>query len=111
MGFSAYVFPLVSVASTIPVISIVVRYNMRENGFSRAFSLFWGAILPWIVAFPLLYMPNVLAEFINLSSLIFVTLTDFIVPLLIYGRMQEIDIAVSKSEHDAIEDDSACTHY
>merc|ERR1712078_542018 len=89
--FSAYAFPLVSVASTIPVISIVVRYNMLENGFSYNFSYFWGALLPWLVAIPLLYMPNFIAEFINITSLIFLTVTDFVVPLLIYKKVQNLE--------------------
>jgi hypothetical protein len=33
-------------------------------------------------------MPNVLAQFVNFTSLIFVTFTDFIVPLALYAKLQ-----------------------
>jgi hypothetical protein len=88
---------MVSVASTIPVISIIVKYNMLENGFSKNFSFFWGGILPWVVALPMLYMPNFIAECINITSLVFVTLTDFIVPLMIYRRMVKFENESSPS--------------
>jgi len=108
--FSAYAFPLVSVASTIPVISIVVRYNMIDNGFSKSFSLFWGVFLPWLIAFPLVYMPNFIAEFINFTSLIFITVTDFVVPLLIYRKVQQIEDARFDSETDDQDDAPAGVH-
>uniref|UniRef100_A0A7S2QLR0 Amino acid transporter transmembrane domain-containing protein n=1 Tax=Zooxanthella nutricula TaxID=1333877 RepID=A0A7S2QLR0_9DINO len=86
---SVFVFPIVAVVSSIPVFSIVVKYNMLEHGFSRSFSYFWGVMLPWIIAAPISYMPNVLSQLINISSLVFVTFTDFIVPLAIYAKLQK----------------------
>ena len=59
---SVYLFPIVAVVSSIPVFSIVIKYNMIENGFSRKAAVLWGVVFPWVAAFPLLYMPNVLAQ-------------------------------------------------
>jgi len=87
---SAYLFPIVAVVSGIPIFSIVIKYNMIENGFSQRFGFLWGVIFPWAVALPLLYQPNVLAQFINLTSLIFVSFTDFIIPLALYVALQKM---------------------
>lgn len=85
---SVYIFPVVAVVSSIPVFSIVIKYNMIENGFSRTTGFVWAVLFPWTVGFPLLYMPNVLAQFVNFTSLIFVTFTDFVVPLALYINLQ-----------------------
>merc|ERR1711970_255413 len=81
-------FPVVAVISSIPVFSIVIKYNMIENNWSKSCSYLWGVIFPWVFAFPLLYMPNVLAQFVNFTSLIFVSFTDFIVPWALYIELQ-----------------------
>ena len=85
---SVYMFPIVAVVSSIPVFSIVVKYNLIGNGFSRRFSFFIGVVLPWAVAFPLVYVPDILAQFINFTSLLFVAFTDFIVPFSLYIVLQ-----------------------
>ena len=83
-------FPVVAVVSSIPVFSIVVKYNMIENGFSPTVGFLWGVVFPWVVAFPLYYMPGVLAQFINFSSLFFVAFTDFILPFALYVTLQRL---------------------
>lgn len=84
MHFSVYLFPIVAILSSIPVFSIVVKYNCLENGMSPKFSFFWGIIFPWLVAAPLLYQPGALAQVITFSSLFFVSFTDFLVPWCLY---------------------------
>ena len=86
--WSVYLFPIVAVMSSIPVFSIVIKYNCIENGFSRGFSVFWGVVFPWIVAIPLSWQPDALNNFINFSSLVFVSFTDFIVPWALYIILQ-----------------------
>lgn len=86
---SVYGFPLAAVVSSIPIFSIVIKYNLMENGFSGSSSFAFAVLFPWIIGFPLLYMPNMLAQVVNFSSLIFVTFTDFIVPLLLYVKLQQ----------------------
>jgi len=88
LKLSVYLFPIVAVVSSIPVFSIVIKYNMIENGFSPRVGFIWGIIFPWIAAMPLLYMPDILAQFVNFTSLFFVSFTDFIVPCLLYIELQ-----------------------
>jgi hypothetical protein len=88
MVWSVYLFPIVAVMSSIPVFSIVIKYNCLENGFGKSFSVFWGVIFPWIVALPISYQPDALNNFINFSSLVFVSFTDFIVPWSLYVVLQ-----------------------
>lgn len=85
---SVYMFPVVAVVSSIPVFSIVIKYNLQENGFSSKTGFLWGVVFPWLFAFPLLYMPNILAQFVNFTSLLFVSFTDFIVPFTLYFVLQ-----------------------
>lgn len=89
LNFSVYAFPTAAVVSSIPVFSIVIKYNMIENGFSKATAFSWAVLCPWLIGFPLLYMPDALAQFINFTSLFFVTFTDFVVPLLLYRTLQQ----------------------
>ena len=49
-------FPIVAVLSSIPVFSIVIKYNCIENGWSQKAGTFFGVIFPWVVAAPLLYV-------------------------------------------------------
>lgn len=85
---SVYLFPIVAVVSSIPVFSIVIKYNLQENGFSEKTGFLWGVVFPWAFAFPLLYMPDIMAQFVNFTSLLFVSFTDFIVPFTLYWVLQ-----------------------
>eukprot|EP00658_Telonema_sp_P-2_P013777 TRINITY_DN15225_c0_g2_i1.p1 TRINITY_DN15225_c0_g2~~TRINITY_DN15225_c0_g2_i1.p1 ORF type:complete len:142 (+),score=22.77 TRINITY_DN15225_c0_g2_i1:218-643(+) len=49
----------------------------------------WGVVFPWMFAFPLTYMPDVLGQVVNFSSLLFVAFTDFIVPFSLYVVLQD----------------------
>eukprot|EP00051_Salpingoeca_urceolata_P006736 m.89093 g.89093 ORF g.89093 m.89093 type:complete len:562 (+) comp14964_c0_seq2:148-1833(+) len=99
LKLSVYMFPIVAVLSSIPVFSIVIKYNCVENGFSHTFSFLWGVVFPWVVAFPLLYQPDALNQFITFSSLIFVSFTDFIVPWWLYIVLQRKELH-SKVPHE-----------
>jgi len=102
MGFllkaSVYMFPIVAVVSSIPVFSIVIKYNLVENGYTDSAGFFWGVLFPWLIAFPLLYMPNVLAQFVNFTSLIFVSFTDFIVPFSLYVELQHRQLESNRDD-------------
>ena len=88
LGTSVYLFPIVAVVSSIPVFSIVIKYNLIENGASARVGFLWGVVFPWLAAFPLIYMPDILGQFINFSSLLFVAFTDFIVPFALFVTLQ-----------------------
>lgn len=88
---SVYIYPIFSIIASIPVFSIVIKYNMLETGSSRGSAFAFAVIFPWLIAFPLLEMPNAMSQVINFSSLFFVTFTDFIVPLALYASLQRAD--------------------
>eukprot|EP00056_Hartaetosiga_gracilis_P022065 m.28030 g.28030 ORF g.28030 m.28030 type:complete len:612 (-) comp9419_c0_seq1:127-1962(-) len=88
LQFSVYAFSISAVLSSIPVFSIVIKYNCVENGFSHKFAFFWGILFPWLIAIPLMWQPDALNQFINYSSLVFVSFTDFIVPCALYIKLQ-----------------------
>jgi len=93
LKLTVYLFPIVAVVSSIPVFSIVIKYNLVENGISDRVSFLWGVVFPWAISMPLLYMPNILAQFVNFTSLLFVSFTDFIVPFTLYIVMQRRSVA------------------
>ena len=57
-------------------------------GFSPRVGFIWGVLFPWGCALPLLYMPDVLAQVVNFTSLVFVSFTDFIVPFCLFVNLQ-----------------------
>jgi hypothetical protein len=47
---ASYLFPIVALLSGIPVFSIIVRYNLIENGVSKLWANFWAVLFPWTAA-------------------------------------------------------------
>lgn len=47
---ASYLFPIVALLSGIPVFSIIVRYNLIENGTSKLWANFWAVFFPWAAA-------------------------------------------------------------
>jgi hypothetical protein len=48
---SVYLFPAVALMSSIPVFSIIIRYNLVENKICRKpFANFWAVVFPWILS-------------------------------------------------------------
>ncbi|EFA76388.1 hypothetical protein PPL_10153 [Heterostelium album PN500] len=79
-----YVFPFVVLASSIPVFSIVVRYNLMQNNLMpKKLALFFSVILPWLVVIPFMTGNglNLISEW---SSIIFSSIANFVIPLVIY---------------------------
>eukprot|EP00730_Choanoeca_flexa_P018279 TRINITY_DN8881_c0_g1_i1.p1 TRINITY_DN8881_c0_g1~~TRINITY_DN8881_c0_g1_i1.p1 ORF type:complete len:563 (+),score=76.04 TRINITY_DN8881_c0_g1_i1:157-1845(+) len=112
MQLSVYLFPIVAVLSSIPVFSIVIKYNMVENGFSHAFSFFWGVVFPWLVALPLLYQPDALNQFITFSSLIFVSCKSVLSILSLFGWHRGCcELRLAYNVMNIVEYDSRGTRY
>ena len=47
---ATYLFPIVALLSGIPVFSIIVRYNLMENGVGKAWANLWAVFFPWAAA-------------------------------------------------------------
>ncbi|GAM27241.1 hypothetical protein SAMD00019534_104160 [Acytostelium subglobosum LB1] len=79
-----YIFPFVVLASSIPVFSIVVRYNLMQNNLlPRSVANFISVILPWLIVIPFMTGDglNLITQW---SSIIFSSIANFIIPLIIY---------------------------
>jgi len=111
LNTSVYLFPIVAVVSSIPIFSIVIKYNLIENGFSTKSALWWGVFFPWVVSFPLLYTPNALSQFVNFTSLIFVSFTDFIVPCVLYVKLRKPQPGALLAEAEAPAPRGCHVHY
>lgn len=83
----SYLFPLMILATTIPVFCIIVRYNLLQTNIvkSKTLANFFAVVLPWIVVAPFL-TGNGLDNVINWGALIFGAVANFIIPFTIYIR-------------------------
>ena len=66
-----FLFPWIALVSGIPIFSIIIRYNILENGLceSTRWANFWAVLFPWICAI-VLYAGNLLNEIMNWGSLL-----------------------------------------
>ncbi|EGG19277.1 hypothetical protein DFA_02064 [Cavenderia fasciculata] len=81
---SVYIFPFIVLASSIPVFSIIVRYNLTQNRLlKKPVAIFISVILPWIIVIPFMTGEG-LINIIDWASLFFSSTSNFIIPLLIY---------------------------
>ncbi|TPX34663.1 hypothetical protein SmJEL517_g02723 [Synchytrium microbalum] len=83
---TTYIFSIVALVTSIPVFFIVARDNLVQNRvLGRSSATFVAFVLPWIVAIPF-QSGSSLTYFVNWSSLIFTSVANFIIPLVIYLR-------------------------
>jgi hypothetical protein len=81
-----YLFPLMVLATTIPVFSIIVRYNLLQNKvFPKGISNFVAVVLPWLVVIPFLTGDG-LNNILNWGTLVFSSVANFIIPFVVYLR-------------------------
>jgi amino acid permease len=85
---SIYAFIVAIVATSIPVYSICVRYNLYVGKLcGRKTSIFLGVIAPWLVGF-LFCRGQAFAQFLNWTSLFLNGIENFIIPILCYYKAQ-----------------------
>ncbi|KAI9594777.1 hypothetical protein BDF19DRAFT_385938, partial [Syncephalis fuscata] len=81
---SSYVFPIAVLITSIPVFTIVVRYNLIHAELVRpAMAGFLSGVLPWIVAIPF-QSGDLIMTLMNLASLFFTSAVNFILPFVMY---------------------------
>ena len=67
---ASFVFPPAALISGIPIFSIVIRYNILENGLCGIFwANIWAVVFPWIVAL-IFYAGSSMNNLMNYVSLI-----------------------------------------
>ena len=80
----AYLFPIVALVTSIPIFSIIVRYNLLENNLCGPFwAAFWGAVFPWLAAIAL-YTGDALDDVVNWSGLLTIVPLNFVLPAWFY---------------------------
>ncbi len=81
---STYLFSLSTIGLGIPIFCIIMRYNLYVGRVTSAgWARFWGALFPWLVSF-ILYQGTGYVRFVNWSSLLVTSLTNFVLPAYIY---------------------------
>jgi amino acid permease len=86
---AVYVFSFSIVATSIPVYSISVKYNLFIGGLcGKKQAIFWGIIAPWLVGFVFMHA-QFFAAFLNWTSLIFSGIENFLIPFLCYWKAQK----------------------
>jgi len=78
-----YLFPLMVLATTIPVFSIVVRYNLIQSHIPKIWANFFAVVLPWIVVIPFL-TGNGLNNILTWGTLFFTSIANFVIPFVVY---------------------------
>jgi len=103
-----YLFPLMILATTIPVFSIIVRYNLLQNKvMSKPLANFIAVILPWILVIPFLTGSG-LNTIITWGTLIFSSVANFVIPFLVYFRAANFrdraSVVLSERQHDILKE-------
>eukprot|EP01060_Flectonema_neradi_P022921 TRINITY_DN3113_c2_g1_i3.p1 TRINITY_DN3113_c2_g1~~TRINITY_DN3113_c2_g1_i3.p1 ORF type:complete len:537 (+),score=101.58 TRINITY_DN3113_c2_g1_i3:577-2187(+) len=99
----AYLFPIIALVTSIPIFSIIVRYNLLENNLCGPFwASFWGAVFPWLAAIAL-YTGDALDDVVNWSGLLTIVPLNFALPAWFY--IQSLTVPAQSSEY--LDDDEA----
>lgn len=82
---SVYLYPLIAISTSIPVFSIIMRYNIVENGIMSAR---WAnvicVLLPWLLVIPMTAGNNVFNTVSDFASIGFLLPINLILPFIIY---------------------------
>eukprot|EP00045_Choanoeca_perplexa_P012175 m.131850 g.131850 ORF g.131850 m.131850 type:complete len:607 (+) comp15915_c0_seq3:277-2097(+) len=82
--YSAYLWDITTLIPGIPVLAIMVRYNLLSGKVcGRFWSFFFGVVAPWIVTM-FLYESNVLTAFCNWVAIVVQGYINFVIPAMLY---------------------------
>lgn len=86
---ASFVFPPAALISGIPIFSIVIRYNLLENGICNVFwGNIWAVVFPWVVAL-VFYAGSSMNNLMNYVSLVSTIPLNLIVPCYLFTRVVE----------------------
>ncbi|GBC08293.1 hypothetical protein RclHR1_00800020 [Rhizophagus clarus] len=95
---ATFLFPLAVLLTSIPVYSIVVRYNLERSGLcKRKMAILLSTLLPWIIVLPFQsgFWLNI---FTNWTTLLFTSASNFIIPFYLYNLSQKQKNQISSIE-------------
>jgi len=82
--YSAYLWDILTLIPGIPVLAIMIRYNLLSGNVCGPFwSFFWGVVFPWIVT-AFCYEQDALTVICTWIGLLVQGYINFVVPALIY---------------------------
>lgn len=82
--YSAYLWDITTLIPGIPVLAVMVRYNLLSgNVCGRYMSFFWGVVFPWI-ATAFIYEKDILTSMCNWVAIFVQGYINFVVPALLY---------------------------
>ena len=82
--YAAYLWDITTLVPGIPVLAIMVRYNLLSGRVcGRTAAFFWGVVAPWLVAM-FCYESDVLVQFCNWVAIVVQGYINFVVPVLLY---------------------------
>ncbi|KAI9225267.1 MAG: hypothetical protein DHS80DRAFT_20683, partial [Piptocephalis tieghemiana] len=88
---TAFIFPIATIITSIPVYTIVVRYNLVRGGIcGPRMANVLAAVVPWAIAIPFQTGPW-FNHIVNWSSLLFAAVINFSLPFALYliGRRRQ----------------------
>ncbi len=98
-----YLFPFIALLSSIPIFSIVVRYNLIESKLcSEKWAHFWSIFAPWIGAL-VFYSGDMINTVVNWTGLLTVAPLNFILPCWFYISTRRPSFRGKSYDH--VEDD------
>jgi len=93
---SAYLFSFSTLIPGIPIIAVIVRYNLLSSGRCSSWGAsFFGVVLPWIITI-LLYRTTFFVDCLNWGAMLCMGPVNFVVPpLLYYSALRRYPISES----------------
>jgi len=83
--YMVYLFPMIVLVSSIPILSIVIRYNLAENKICPVWMAnLLGIVLPWVLSVPA-YTGPLFMDIANWSSILFTGFANFTIPFILYA--------------------------
>ncbi|KAF9348144.1 hypothetical protein BGX34_002657 [Mortierella sp. NVP85] len=81
---TGYTFPIAALITSIPINTIVIRYNLVQSGAcNRLWANLCAGVLPWLIAIPCMTGSG-LTTIINWCSLFLVSTAQFVIPFILY---------------------------
>ncbi|EDQ87491.1 uncharacterized protein MONBRDRAFT_37937 [Monosiga brevicollis MX1] len=82
--YSAYLWDITTLIPGIPVLAIMVRYNLLSGKVcNRFWSFVFGVVAPWVIT-AFCYETNVLQEFCNWVAIVVQGYINFVIPAMLY---------------------------
>eukprot|EP00038_Savillea_parva_P004283 m.135992 g.135992 ORF g.135992 m.135992 type:complete len:573 (-) comp11426_c6_seq1:40-1758(-) len=85
--YSAYLWDITTMIPGIPVLAVMVRYNLLSGNVCGRFgSFFWGVLFPWIATAFCYEKKGALDNVCNWVAILFQGYINFVVPAMLYRR-------------------------